>query len=84
MNWYSIRIVHLIKLKLLCLCSFATIIEVIHPSKPLIIPEPYQGGDKWDVWVIQFENVATVNEWDAAAKLNLIKVCLARRAQKAF
>ena len=28
--------------------------------------------------------MATVNDWDAAAKLNWIKVCLAGRAQKAF
>jgi len=54
------------------------------PSKPLVIPEAYQGGDGWDEWIIRFENVATVNEWDAAAKLNWIKVCLAGRAQKAF
>jgi len=54
------------------------------PSKPLIIPEAYQGGDGWDEWITRFENVATVNDWDAAAKLNWIKVCLAGRAQKAF
>ena len=53
-------------------------------SKPLIIPEAYQGGDGWDEWITRFENVVTVNEWDAAAKLNWIKVCLAGRAQKAF
>jgi len=54
------------------------------PSKPLIIPEAYQRGDRWDDWITEFENVATVNDWDAAAKLNWIKVCLAGRAQKAF
>ena len=53
-------------------------------SKPLIIPKAYQGGDGWDEWITQFKNVATVNEWDAAAKLNWIKVYLAGRAQKAF
>ena len=54
------------------------------PSKPLIIPEAYQGGDGWDEWITRFKNVATVNEWDATAKLNWIKVCLAGRVQKAF
>jgi len=53
-------------------------------SKPLIILKAYQGGDGWDEWITRFENVATVNDWDAAAKLNWIKACLAGRAQKAF
>ena len=52
--------------------------------KPLIIPETYQGGEGWDDWIAWFENVTTVNGWDAEAKLNWIKVCLAGRAQKAF
>ena len=53
-------------------------------NKPLIVPETYQGGEGWDDWITRFENVATVNGWDAKAKLNWIKVCLAGRAQKAF
>ena len=53
-------------------------------NKPLIVPETYQGGEGWDDWIGRFENVATVNGWDAEAKLNWIKVCLAERAQKAF
>ena len=51
---------------------------------PLIVPEIYQGGEGWDDWIARFENVATVNGWDAEAKLNWIKVCLAGRAQKEF
>ena len=51
---------------------------------PVIVPETYQGGEGWDDWISRFENVATVNGWDAEAKLNWIKVCLAGRAQKAF
>ena len=54
------------------------------PSKPLIILKVYQGGDGWDKWNTRFESVASVNDWDAAAKLNWIKVILAGRAQKAF
>ena len=53
-------------------------------NKPLIVPETYQGGEGWDDWIARFENVATVNGWDAEVKLNWIKVCLAGRAQKAF
>ena len=53
-------------------------------NKPLIIPETYQGGEGWDDWITRFENVATVNGWNAEAILNWIKVCLAGRAQKAF
>lgn len=53
-------------------------------SKPLIVPETYQGGEGWDDWIARFENVATVNGWDTGAKLNWIKVCLAGRAQKAL
>ena len=53
-------------------------------NKPLIVPETYQGGEGWDDWITRFKNVATVNGWDAEAKLNWIKVCLAGRAQKAF
>ena len=53
-------------------------------SKPLIVPEAYQGGEGWDDWITRFENVATVNAWEAADKLNWIKVCLVGRAQKAL
>ena len=53
-------------------------------NKPLIIPDTYQRGKGWDDWITRFENVATVNDWNAEAKLNWIKVCLAGRAQKVF
>ena len=53
-------------------------------SKPLIVPETYKEGEGWDEWIARFENVATVNGWEAADKLNWIKVCLAGRAQKAL
>ena len=46
--------------------------------------EIYQGGQGWDDWIARFENVVTVNGWDAEAKLNWIKVCLTGGAQKAF
>ena len=53
-------------------------------SKPLVLPETYSGGDGWDDWIVRFENIASVNSWNAEAKLKWIKVCLAGRAQKAF
>lgn len=53
-------------------------------NKALIVPETFQGGEGWDDWITRFENVATVNGWDAESKLNWLKVCLTGRAQKAF
>jgi len=41
-------------------------------------------GKGWDDLIARFENVATVNGWEAADKLKWIKVCLAGRAQKAL
>jgi len=52
-------------------------------NKLLIFRETYQGGERWDNWIAWFENMATVDGWDAEAKLNWIKVCFAK-AQKAF
>lgn len=53
-------------------------------SKPLVLPETYNGEDGWDEWIVRFENIATVNSWRGEDKLKWIKVCLAGRAQKAF
>ena len=53
-------------------------------SKPLVLPETYKGEDGWDEWIVRFENIASVNNWNDEAKLKWIKVCPAGRAQKAF
>ena len=73
---------------LLCVCSPVVII-VYFVTKDVTkqsadSPETYRGGEGWDDWITWFENVVMVNGWDAEAKLNWIKECLAGRAQKAF
>ena len=68
---YSIRRVHEIIVAAVLAHSFeANLEEMSHPSKPLIITEVYQEGDGWYEWITRFENVAAVNDWSAAAKLN--------------
>ena len=54
------------------------------PSRPLALPETFKGDKKWDQWIVHFENVAEVNDWDDAAKLKWLKVRLIDRAQTAF
>ena len=53
-------------------------------SKPVVLPEPFNGETPWDEWTIHFGNVADVNGWDADKKLQWLKVRLTGRAQKAF
>lgn len=52
-------------------------------TRPLVIPEPFNGETKWEEWLYHFESVADVNEWDEAKKLKL-KTRLTGRAQTAF
>ena len=50
-------------------------------SKPVILPEPFQGTASWDDWIEHFERVAIVNEWTTnAAKLKWLKVRLTGKA----
>ena len=52
LNRYPIRRVHVIIIAAVFACSFVvTLGEMSRPSKPLIIPEAYQGGDGWDEWI---------------------------------
>ena len=37
-------------------------------TRPLVLPEPYDGTGSWREWSFHFENVATVNSWDDAQK----------------
>ena len=53
-------------------------------SKPLVLPETFNGEGSWDDWIAHFGNVAAVNKWDAAAQILWLKVRLTGRAQKAF
>ena len=53
-------------------------------SRPAVLPELYTGEKSWDEWIHHFESVATVNEWDGAAKLNWLCVRLTGRAGTVF
>eukprot|EP00731_Ephydatia_muelleri_P006147 Em0003g395a len=58
-------------------------------ARPRVLPEVFNGASEAEAgsfsdWLMHFESVATVNEWDEAAKLAWLKVRLTARAQKAF
>ena len=55
-------------------------------TRPVVLPETFSGaeeGSTWTDWKFHFDNVATVNAWDEAAKLKWLKVRLTGRAQRA-
>ena len=53
-------------------------------TKPAVLPELYTGDKSWDDWIDHFDSVATVNEWDNAAKLKWLRVRLTGRAGTVF
>ena len=53
-------------------------------TRPLVLPEPYDGSGSWSEWSFHFENVAAVNNWDDAQKLRWLRVRVTGRAQKAL
>ena len=53
-------------------------------SKPTMLPELYSGDKSWDDWIDHFDSVATVCEWDEAAKLKWLRVRLTGRAGTTF
>ena len=53
-------------------------------SQPLVIPKLFTGEGSWDQWIFHFENVAEMNKWTAAGKLQWLKVRLAGCAQAAL
>ena len=53
-------------------------------TKPVILPETFDGTRDWDKWCFHFENVASVNAWDDAQKVKWLRVRLTGRAQKIF
>ena len=50
-------------------------------SRPVVIPEPFTGEGQLGP---DFENIAEVNKWDVAGKLQWLKVRLAGHAQAAL
>ena len=53
-------------------------------TRPLVLPEAFDGTGSWNDWYFHYENVATVNGWDAAQKLQWLRVRVTGRAQKAL
>ena len=54
------------------------------PARPLVLPEPFTGETDYCDWIDHFENVAAVNGWDDAAKLQWLRVRLTGKAQTAL
>ena len=40
-------------------------------TKPVVLPEPFNGETSWEDWKLHFEDVAAVNEWTDNQKLKL-------------
>ena len=55
-----------------------------HAARPLVLPETFDGTGNWTDWCFHFENVAAVNGWDDAKKLQWLRVRVTGRAQKAL
>ena len=53
-------------------------------TKPVVLPETYNGTQSWDEWNFHFENVTTVNGWDDTQKLRWLQVRLTGHAEKAL
>ena len=54
-------------------------------SKPLVLPETFQGTGSWEDWIEHFEREAAVNEWTLnASKLRWLKVRLTGKAAAAL
>ena len=53
-------------------------------SRPLVLPETFDGTGSWDEWVFHFESVSAVNGWNDTEKLKWLRVRLTGRAQKAL
>ena len=53
-------------------------------ARPLVLPETFDGTGSWSEWCYHFENVAAVNGWDGAQKLQWLRVRVTGRAQKAL
>ena len=46
----------------------------------ILLPETYSGESNFDEWISHFETVASINEWDNAAKLKCLHECTLVRA----
>ena len=53
-------------------------------TRPVVLPEVFNGEGSWHQWIFHSENVAAVNEWNEDSCLRWMKVRLTGRAQTAF
>ena len=53
-------------------------------TRPLVLPEPFDGTGNWTDWWFHFENISTVNGWDDTQKVQWLQVRLTGRVQKAL
>ena len=53
-------------------------------TRPLVLPELYDGTGNCREWSFHFDKVAAVNNWDDTQKLQWLRVRLTGRAQKAL
>ena len=53
-------------------------------ARPLVLPEVFDGTGSWTDWCFHFDNVAAVNGWSEAQKLQWLRVRVTGRAQKAL
>lgn len=52
--------------------------------RPTVTPGKFSGEESWDQWIFHFESAAEINKWDAATRLQWLKVSLTGRALAAF
>ena len=50
-------------------------------TRPVVLPEVFNGEGSWHQWIFHFENVAAVNEWNDDSCLCWMKVRLAEHRQ---
>ena len=53
-------------------------------TKPVIIPDTFDGDIGWDEWIGHFNSVARVNDWNDQTKLLWLEVRLVGKARKAW
>ncbi len=53
-------------------------------ARPVVLPDTFTGVGNWTEWKYHFDNVAKVNGWDDAQKLQWLRVRLTGRAQAAI
>ena len=53
-------------------------------TKPVIIPDIFDGDIGWDEWIGHFNSVVRVNDWDDQSKLLWLEVRLVGKARKAW